>query len=144
MADQDEVLAASDRFYRALETLTNGDPGPMAEIWSHAHDVTTMHAFGGKQRGWDDVWQTWQRMAGAASEGGSLRVTDQQLRVFGDMAYTTGTEHVEVTLDGRPVRFDVRVTNVFRREAGQWKVVHHHADAAPAARAALLRLDPNL
>ena len=143
MADQDEVLKASDRFYSALDRLTNGDASAMADVWSHRGDVTAMHAFGGRQSGWDDVWSTWEQMSRSVTQG-RVRVTQQQLRVLGDVAYTTGIEQVEVAVNERDLRFETRVTNIFRREGGDWKLVHHHADASPAARAALLTLDPNL
>ena len=102
-----------------------------------------MNAFGGRQSVWEDVRSMWERMAGAVGRG-TARITQQQLRVLGDMAYTTGVEQVQVTVDARDIRFETRVTNVFRREFGAWKLVHHHADAVPGARAALLRLDPDL
>ena len=35
MTNEDEVRLASDRFYEALNRLLNGDPRPMAEVWSH-------------------------------------------------------------------------------------------------------------
>jgi ketosteroid isomerase-like protein len=30
------------------------------------------------------------------------------------------------------VRVDWRVTNIYRREGGGWKMVHHHTDVSPA------------
>ncbi len=43
-------------------------------------------------------------------------------------------------LGGEPVAIEHRVTNLYRREGGSWKVVHHHADASPAMLQALARL----
>jgi ketosteroid isomerase-like protein len=62
---------------------------------------------------------------------GSVRLGDQLIRVVGDAAYELGTEHIDATLSGQSVRREVRVTNIYRREAGAWRIVHHHADAAP-------------
>jgi ketosteroid isomerase-like protein len=45
-----------------------------------------------------------------------------------DLAYETGTEHVNVTMVKDQVQVDLRVSNVFRRESGEWKMVHHHVD----------------
>ena len=33
---------------------------------------------------------------------------------------------------GEQIAIDQRVTNVYRREAGGWKMVHHHTDLSPA------------
>jgi ketosteroid isomerase-like protein len=41
---------------------------------------------------------------------------------------------------GEPVRIDWRATNIYRREGGGWKIVHHHADVSPAFVEALDRL----
>ncbi len=130
MPAEDEVRAAAERFYVALNSVLNGDAGPMANVWSQGADVTTMHPIGGRQIGWDQVWGSWQQVAGIAS-GGSVVFRDRLVRVVGDAAYELGTEHVDATLAGKPVRSDVRVTNIYQREAGAWRIVHHHADAAP-------------
>jgi uncharacterized protein (TIGR02246 family) len=129
MSAENEVGAASSQFYAALNSVANGDARPMAAIWSQSADATTMHPIGGRQVGWDQVRASWQQVAEIASEG---RVTlgDQLIRVVGDAAYELGTEHVVMTLAGHSVRGEVRVTNIYRREGGAWRIVHHHADAS--------------
>jgi ketosteroid isomerase-like protein len=130
MLAEDEVRAAAERFYAALNSVVNSDAGPMADVWSQTADATTMHPIGGRQVGWDQVWGSWQQVAGIAS-GGSVRLGDRLIRVIGDAAYELGTEHVDATLAEQPVRTEVRVTNIYRREGGVWRIVHHHADASP-------------
>jgi uncharacterized protein (TIGR02246 family) len=130
MSAEDEVRAASKQFYAALNSIANGDARPMAEVWSQGADVTTMHPIGGRQVGWDQVRDSWEQVAKMAS-GGSVTLTDQLVRVIGDAAYELGTEHAAMTLAGRSVRADIRVTNIYRREAGAWRTVHHHADISP-------------
>jgi ketosteroid isomerase-like protein len=45
------------------------------------------------------------------------------------MAYTVGYEHTSVSVNGGPVEpYTLRVTHVYRRENGAWKVVHRHGD----------------
>jgi SnoaL-like domain len=54
----------------------------------------------------------------------------------GDLAYTLGYEHVVFSIDGGPVApLTLRVTHLYRREDGEWKTIHRHADAPqpPAA-----------
>jgi ketosteroid isomerase-like protein len=48
----------------------------------------------------------------------------------GDLAYTVAYERTTASIDGRPpTPYVLRVTTVFRREHGDWRVVHRHADA---------------
>jgi ketosteroid isomerase-like protein len=52
--------------------------------------------------------------------------------VSGDLAYTVELEHTSVSIDGAPVEpYTLRVTQVYRREDGEWKVVHRHGDQIP-------------
>ena len=55
MSAEDEVRAAAEQFYAALNILANGDAGPMTDIWSHGEDATTMHPIGDRQVGWFQV-----------------------------------------------------------------------------------------
>jgi len=43
-------------------------------------------------------------------------------------------------LAGQPVTGDCRVTNIYRRESGAWKIVHHHTDTAQSMIDVLSRL----
>ena len=46
----------------------------------------------------------------------------------GDFSYEVGTEHVDVLVARNEVHTDFRVTNIYRREGGEWRMVHHHTD----------------
>ena len=142
MATQDEVRKASEQFYAALNRMLNGDAGPLADIWSHSAAVTTMHPIGGREVGWDKVGQAWEQVAKVFS-GGQVKLTDQLIQVTGDMAYEVGTEQGEAKLGGQQVKIEHRVTNIYRREAGAWKIVHHHTDVSLAMADALSRLQAN-
>jgi ketosteroid isomerase-like protein len=47
------------------------------------------------------------------------------------MAYTVGYERTQASINGEPRPYVLRVTQVYRREDGDWKVAHRHADTAP-------------
>ena len=51
--------------------------------------------------------------------------------VVGDMAFTAGYERTQASINGEPRRYVLRVTQVYRREDGDWKVAHRHADTVP-------------
>jgi ketosteroid isomerase-like protein len=51
----------------------------------------------------------------------------------GDLAYTVGYERNKVHAEGRPRAYTLRVTHVYRREDGRWRIVHRHADFPPGA-----------
>jgi ketosteroid isomerase-like protein len=45
--------------------------------------------------------------------------------VGGDVAYTVGYERHSTSIDGGPVEpHTLRVTHAYRRENGEWKIVH--------------------
>jgi ketosteroid isomerase-like protein len=50
--------------------------------------------------------------------------------VRGDLAYTVAIERSELRYAGRsePHQQILRVTMIFRRENGDWRIVHRHAD----------------
>jgi ketosteroid isomerase-like protein len=139
MSTEDEVRKASEQFYAALNRMVNGDAGPLAEIWSHNATVTTMHPIGGREVGWDKVQESWEQVAQVFSEG-RVKLDDQFIRCTQDIAYELGVEHGQAMLAGQQVTIDQRVTNIYRRDAGGWKIVHHHTDVSPVMLDVLSRL----
>ena len=139
MSSEDEVRTASAQFYAALNSKMAGDAAPLADAWSHSASVSTMHPIGGRQTGWDEVRGSFEQVAQLAS-GGHAELRDQSLQVAGDMAYEVGIEQGQATLAGEQITIEQRVTNVYRREAGGWKIVHHHTDLSAAMLDLLSRL----
>ena len=138
MSPDDEVRHASTRLYAALNRMANGDGGALAEVWSHSASVTAMHPIGGREVGWGAVGASFEAV-GRKAANGKIELKDQLIRTAGDMAYELGIEHGHLKLAGHPVTIEHRVTNIYMREAGAWKVVHHHADPSPGMLEALGR-----
>jgi ketosteroid isomerase-like protein len=131
MAVEDEIQQASEQFYAALNHAINGDSGSMMEVWSHGSDVATMHPLGGRETGWEEVRASWEQVAQGFSDG---QVSIEGLVVVplsDDVAYTLGTERGQASLGEETVSIDWRVTNIYRREEGEWNVVLHHTDVSP-------------
>ena len=76
MTIENEIRAASDKFYSALNRMLNGDAGPLGDIWSHSPTVTTMHPIGGREVGWDQVRGSWEKVAQLATQGQVHHHTD--------------------------------------------------------------------
>jgi ketosteroid isomerase-like protein len=139
MSTEDEVRNASRQFYAALNRMANADAGLMADIWSHGATVTAMHPIGGRQVGWEAVKASFEQVAKLASDG-KVELKDQLIRIAGDVAWEVGVEQGKLNLAGRQVTLGHRVTNIYQREAGAWKMTHHHTDTSPAMLDALSQL----
>lgn len=131
MATEDEIRAASERFYSALNRMANGDAGKMADIWSGGAAVTALHPIGGRSVGWDAVRESFAQFAQSASDG-KIELRDQLIHVAGDVAYEVGVESGQLKLGGENLNIEHRVTNIYQRQGEGWKIIHHHADTSPA------------
>lgn len=139
MSDEDDVRKASQQFYAALTDMANGDSDAMAGVWAQDETVTALHPIGGRDIGWDAVGGSFGKVAQLASAG-KVELTDQVIRVVGDAAWEIGNERGQLTLGGHKAVLDHRVTNIYRRQGGTWKMIHHHADVSPALLEVLGRL----
>jgi len=141
MSTEDEVRNASKQFYAGLTRMLNGDADPLANIWSHSASVTAMHPIGGRKAGWDAVRASFEQVAELASDG-KVELKDQLIHVVGDVAFEAGVEYGQLKLAGQPVTIEHRVTNIYQREAGAWKIIHHHTDTSPEMLDVLSQLQP--
>jgi ketosteroid isomerase-like protein len=131
MSELTEVRAASSTFYNALNCMAAGDAEPMAEAWARTDDVSALHPIGGRDLGYDAVIASFSKVAEIAG-GGQVRIEDQMLMLTDELAVETGVETGTLVIAGRNADIHHRVTNVYRRVNGQWKLVHHHTDTSAA------------
>lgn len=109
-----------------------GDPEPFKALWSHANDVSLFGAFGPCKKGWHQVEKTVEWVASRYREG-VVSAEHQVVYEGADLAYTVGYEIGDVILDGAAETHQrLRVTQIYRREDGNWRLVHRHGDFAPA------------
>jgi len=141
MSTEDEVRIASREFYAGLNRMVNGDAASLADTWSHSKNVTAMHPIGGRQVGWDAVRASFEQVAQLASEG-KVELKDQLIRVVNDVAFEVGVESGQLKIAGQQATIEHRVTNIYQREAGAWKITHHHTDTSPEMLDVLSRLQP--
>ena len=109
-----------------------GDPEPFKALWSRADDVSLFGAFGPCKKGWHQVEKTINWVAGRYREG-VVTAEYELVHVGADLAYTVGYEIGDVVLDGALMTSQrLRVTQIYRREGGEWRLAHRHGDFAPA------------
>ncbi len=120
------------RVEAAAQSFFAGDPGPGFALWSRADDVTIFGGSGSAAKGWAAVKPRLEYGAALFSGGhGSGSIELVAMGESGDLGYTVCVEQSETRSPGsdesRPVA--LRVTQIFRREDGEWKIIHRHADA---------------
>ena len=122
------------RFIRAADAMHNGDPAPFVELWSRRDPVTLLGAAKSMPTGWVSVTEGQKSVASQFSDGTPLDFELIAADVNGDLAYTVGYERSSVSVHGSPATpVFLRATQIYRREDGDWKLVHRHADPAPGA-----------
>jgi ketosteroid isomerase-like protein len=118
----------------AEEAMTRGDVAPRMELWSRRDPLTLFGAWGPNKSGWDELSRIFKWVAERLGQQGitDFRYDVEVADVSGDMAYTVGYERFNTSIDGGPPEpYTVRVTHIYRREDGEWKIVHRHGDVAP-------------
>lgn len=117
----------------ALDAMGHGDPHPFAALWTPTDDATLMGGFGTQATTAAEVESTLRAVA-RRFHGGALVPEYDRVLVGDDWAMTAGRERGTLSVDGAEARpFVVRVTHVWRREDGVWRIVHRHGDHTTTA-----------
>src|SRR5689334_15983685 len=133
MGDRDDFLDWFQTTWRsAEEALHNGDAGPRFETWSDRAPVTL---FGAWLNAYDPpaVREAFRKLADSFSHARSSAIDLIAADASGDFAYTAHREILSTSVNGTPRDYVLRVTQIYRRENGTWKVVHRHGDQEPNA-----------
>lgn len=130
---EQELDRAIARTREVTADFPNGDPGPWKANCSHAPDATLFGGWGGHEQGWEQLGPRYD-WAAARWESGEVEFEALARHVSGDLAATVHFERSRAKLAGvaGEVPVALRVTHLFRREAGEWRLLHRHADALVA------------
>ena len=117
-ADEDAILEANDAFYRAFDQR---DLEALAAVWAAHAPVACIHPGWAPLQGRESVIASWKSIM----EGQPPRIACFGARayVFGDSGFVICSERLEGGT--------LAATNVFAREGGAWKLVHHQAGPQP-------------
>ena len=144
MGSDKEFQRAVEAVYATFGAFGAGDAAPFAALWSRRDDVTIFGGFGAYERGWAAVGPRLDWAASRFGGGGQpTRYEPLAAGSSGDLGYAVGLERsAGVHLAGREESSPMllRVTHLFRREDGAWRIIHRHADpiAAKTAPEAIL------
>lgn len=144
MSDTKQFLdAMMPRIHKAETALHNGDAGPRFEMWSHTDPVTVFGA-AFSPIGWAEVGPMFEKLASNFSNCSSCEWEVVAADVGEDFAYLLAIERTTASVGGsEPMPYMLRSTTIFRREKGEWKIVHRHADPIDDSAELLSRLHRN-
>ncbi len=115
MSDAEPVLFANEAFYHAF---ANGDAEAMDEVWARDVPVACIHPGWNALTDRDAVMESWRTILGSARRP-AIRSQGAKAFLYGGVAFVTCYEIVD--------QGHLAATNIFVRESGGWKMVHHQA-----------------
>jgi ketosteroid isomerase-like protein len=131
VAAVDGVDDLIERYFRAQGEFLRGNPEPVKALFSHREDVTLANPYGPPVRGWEKVAEAVEHAASLRSDGEFVEWQIVAKYVTTELAYVVQIERAEAKIGAREeiTPLAVRATMNFRpEEAGEWKIVHRHAD----------------
>jgi hypothetical protein len=125
MSQNAAVLFANDAFYAAFAA---GDFEAMDALWAKRAPVSCIHPGWAALVDLDAVMASWRGIL----VGGGKRPETSAIRCLRPAAIVLGETAWVMCYESLPNGILI-ATNIFTRENGAWRMVHHHASPAPAA-----------
>jgi hypothetical protein len=120
MSDQTNVLFANDAFYAAF---MNHDIEAMSDLWAKDPTISCIHPGWNYLLGRDAVIESWNNIL-TNYDGPSFNIKGANASIFQDMAVIICYEVFKMAT--------LVATNVFVREDGIWRIMHHQSSATPS------------
>jgi ketosteroid isomerase-like protein len=119
-----------EQYHQACVPFSRGESAPMKALFSRGDDVVLANPFGPAVSGWTAASDRLD-FASSRLHDGDVTPFDEVVRyASGDLVVLHETEYWKSRVSDRGVvePWVLRVTTTFRRENGDWRVVHRHAD----------------
>lgn len=123
MTDLDAVLSQNLEFYRAFSTR---DTGAMERLWARHAPVSCIHPGWVLITGRDEVLRSWRAILRNPAAP-SVLCFDEHATLYGETALVTCEEELDSGT--------LAASNLFIRESGLWRLVHHQATPIQERRA---------
>ena len=132
-ADSKDIRDLIERYAKAVDTV---DLKLLAQIWSHSRDVSFIYPLG-EEHGFDAIEQhVFQNVMGGMFSARDLETHDVMIYVNGNAAWSEfhWDFHATMRKDGSAVTTHGVESQVYRKEVGEWRLVHvHYSEDRPAA-----------
>ena len=117
---------AEHAFYDALE---RADVNRLAQVWADDEEVVCVHPGGLRIVGHHAVLQSWHEIL----SGGGLHIQPSMLKTLHSMmsAVHSLVETISIRSEGAAEIAHCYATNVYHKGPTGWRLVMHHASAAP-------------
>jgi len=114
----------------AARAYVRGDAGPVSQIATRNAPATFFGPNGDFDQGPDRVASMYAQGAAQFESDGDSNFEILHMSASAEIAYWVGFQRATARLhrSAEVGPINLRVTEVFRREAGEWKLVHRHAD----------------
>jgi ketosteroid isomerase-like protein len=128
--DQSDFEAFMQQRRAAAQAYVTGDPAPLTELTAKTSDATFFGPGGGHTHGAREVNERYVRDAKAFAGGSETDFEVLHMGASQGIGYWIGHQRARAKMQGKdqPIPMKLRVTEIFRREADGWKLIHRHAD----------------
>ena len=114
-----------EQYAKAVDTV---DLNLLSQIWSHSPEVSFIYPLG-EEHGFDAIEQhVFQNVMGGMFSARDLETRGVEIHVSGNAGWSEfhWTFHATMRKDGSAVTTHGVETQVYRRESGQWRLIHVH------------------
>ena len=126
----DEFKMFIERRKIIAQAYVNGDAEPLAKIAIKNSAATFFGPMGGVVAGAAEVMARYESDARSFDTGSGSDLEIVHMSANGEIGYWAGFQNAKARLKGRtetiPMR--LRVTEIFRKSEGEWRLIHRHAD----------------
>jgi ketosteroid isomerase-like protein len=128
-----DVMAIHRLIHRYARAVNTVDLQLLSQVWSHSPEVSFIYPLG-EERGFDAIERNvFEKVMGGEFSARDLQIDDVAVHVNGDGAWSEfhWVFHATQRKDGAAVVTRGVETQIYQREAGEWRLVHVHYSEEP-------------